>query len=103
MDGKMGEILGTFTVELDGRFSQIRTAETNLGNWVCDVLLAATGADLVIINSGTFRSDRIHAPGDFTLGDLVNIVPMQDPTIVISVTGKYIIFKQGFIIHFNSL
>jgi len=84
----MSEVLGTFTVELDGRFSQIRTGETNLGNWVCDVLLAATGADLVILNSGTFRSDRIHPPGDFTLGDLVNVVPMQDPTIVILVTGK---------------
>lgn len=88
MDGKMSEVLGTFNVELDGRFSQIRTAETNLGNWVCDVLLAATGADLVILNSGTFRSDRIHPSGDFTLGDLVNVVPMQDPTIVILVTGK---------------
>lgn len=84
----MSEVLGAFTVELDGRFSQIRTSETNLGNWVCDVLLAATGADLVILNSGTFRSDRIHPSGDFTLGDLVNVVPMQDPTIVILVTGN---------------
>ncbi|XP_050442414.1 mannosylglucosyl-3-phosphoglycerate phosphatase isoform X2 [Adelges cooleyi] len=91
MEGKMGEVLGTFHVELDGRFSQIRTSETNLGNWVCDVLLAATGADLVMLNSGTFRSDRIHPPGDFTLGDLVNIVPMQDPTIVIQVTGQQIL------------
>lgn len=91
IEGKMSEVLGTFTVELDGRFSQIRTAETNLGNWVCDVLLAATGADLVILNSGTFRSDRIHPPGDFTLGDLVNVVPMQDPTIVILVTGQQIL------------
>ncbi|XP_050523089.1 mannosylglucosyl-3-phosphoglycerate phosphatase isoform X2 [Daktulosphaira vitifoliae] len=91
MEGKMGEVLGTFTVELEGRFSKIRTEETNLGNWVCDVLLAATGADLVILNSGTFRSDRIHPSGDFTLGDLVNIVPMQDPTIVILVSGQQIL------------
>jgi len=91
MEGKMSEVLGTFAVELDSRFSQIRTGETNIGNWVCDVLLAATGADLVILNSGTFRSDRIHPPGNFTLGDLVTLVPMQDPTIVILVTGKLVV------------
>lgn len=43
----MKEVLGNFTVELDGRFSKIRTSETNLGDWVCDVVLSATGADVV--------------------------------------------------------
>lgn len=60
VDGKMNEILGTFTVPLEGRFKIIRTMETNLGNWICDVVLAATGADLVMINSGTFRSDQVN-------------------------------------------
>ncbi len=27
----MGEVLGEFRCELDGRFSSVRTAETNLG------------------------------------------------------------------------
>ena len=35
---KMEEVLGTFTVPLDGRFSSIRTSETNLGNFMCDVM-----------------------------------------------------------------
>lgn len=87
--GKMNEVLGTFSVPLEGRFSQIRTEETNLGNWICDVLLAATGADLVIINSGTFRSDQIHQPGEFTLGDLMRIVPYCEPTVELFVKGKF--------------
>ncbi|XP_055601484.1 snake venom 5'-nucleotidase isoform X1 [Uranotaenia lowii] len=88
IESKMDEVLGTFSVELDGRFSSIRTSETNLGNWICDVALAATGADAVMINSGTFRSDQIHQAGPFTMRDLVNIIPMQDPLIVLEVTGK---------------
>ncbi|XP_041771895.1 snake venom 5'-nucleotidase isoform X3 [Anopheles merus] len=88
IESKMDEVLGTFAVELDGRFSAIRTSETNLGNWICDVALAATGADCVIINSGTFRSDQIHPAGPFTMRDLINIIPMQDPLIVLEVTGK---------------
>lgn len=89
MEGKQQEVLGTFTVPLDGRFESVRRMESNLGNWVCDVVLAATGADLVILNSGTFRSDRVHPAGPFTLGDLVNVVPMRDPMVVLSVSGKW--------------
>ena len=88
IESRMGIVLGKFSVELDARFSKIRTSETNLGNWICDVALSATGADLVMINSGTFRSDQIHPPGPFTMKDLVSVIPMQDPLIVIEVSGE---------------
>ncbi|PSN51090.1 hypothetical protein C0J52_01534 [Blattella germanica] len=91
MEGKMDEVLGSFSVPLDGRFESVRTGETNLGNWVCDVILAATGADLVILNSGTLRSDTVHPAGNFTMRDLVTIIPMMDPLVVISVTGQDIL------------
>lgn len=88
IESKMGIVLGNFICELDARFSEIRTSETNVGNWICDIALAATGADVVMINSGTFRSDQIHEAGPFTMKDLVSIIPMQDPLIVIEVTGQ---------------
>jgi 5'-nucleotidase len=88
MEGKMDEVLGAFSVPLDGRFQSVRTGETNLGNWICDVILAATGADLVLLNSGTLRSDQIHPAGNFSMRDLVTIIPMMDPLVVISVTGR---------------
>lgn len=88
IEGKMGIVLGNFTCELDARFSMIRTSETNVGNWICDIALAATGADVVMINSGTFRSDQVHEAGPFTMKDLVSIIPMQDPLIVVEVTGR---------------
>lgn len=91
IDEHMKEVLGNFSVELDGRFSQIRTAETNLGDWVCDVVLSATGADIVILNSGTFRSDQVHPAGPFTMKDLVNVIPMHDPLIVLEVSGQTIV------------
>lgn len=33
--------LGYMNVELEGRFSYVRTQETNLGNFITDILLAA--------------------------------------------------------------
>lgn len=58
---------------------------------VCDVVLSATGADVVILNSGTFRSDQAHPPGPFTMRDLVNVIPMQDPLVVLEVSGRVIV------------
>jgi len=85
---KMNEVLATLGVPLDGRFSSIRTSETNLGNLICDIMIAATDSDLALLNSGTLRSDRIHETGAFTLRDLNNILPMLDPLVVIEVTGR---------------
>ena len=84
----MDEELGHFGVDLDGRFSNIRTGETNLGNFVCDVMLSCMNADVAILNSGTLRSDRIHKAGKFIMKDLMEILPMADNMCIILVTGK---------------
>lgn len=126
IEERMDEVLGNFSVELEGRFSKIRTMETNLGDWVCDVVLSATGADTVILNSGTFRSDqgtillplkahkmryinrplfpfilpKVHPAGIFRMRDLVNVIPMHDPLVVIegmAVFRNYILRKLYFL------
>ena len=50
--------------------------------------VAATNADLALINSGTFRSDMIHSAGPFFLKDLLKILPMIDPLVLLEVTGN---------------
>lgn len=90
IDEKMGKVLGQFNCELDGRFSSIRKFETNLGNFVTDIMLASTHADLAILNSGTLRSDRIHPKGNFTMRDLFNILGYIDPIAVLQATGHQI-------------
>ena len=51
--------------DLEGRFSYIRTQETNLGNLVTDIMRRVTRSDIALLNSGTFRSDAIHEAGRF--------------------------------------
>ncbi|XP_064466748.1 snake venom 5'-nucleotidase-like isoform X2 [Ornithodoros turicata] len=91
VQGKMEEVIAHFSVDLDGRFCSIRTSETNLGNFICDVMLSATHSDLAILNSGTLRSDRIHPRGPFKMRDLVTVLPMMDSLIVLSATGEQIL------------
>ncbi|XP_055892779.1 mannosylglucosyl-3-phosphoglycerate phosphatase-like [Biomphalaria glabrata] len=91
VDEKMDTYLGTMNVEMDGRFSSIRTQETNLGNFITDIILTATKADCAILNSGTFRSDRIHPKGEFKVRDLLTILPLVDSLVVIKVKGHQLI------------
>ena len=92
MQGEMTKELGIFEVELDGRFSSIRATETNLGNFVCDIMVASTEADFALINSGTFRSDTHHPAGPFTIKDLLLILPMIDPLVLVEVSGTFFVF-----------
>lgn len=61
------QVIGETATELDGRFSTVRLHESNLGNWVADIWRAAARADIVLLNSGTLRSDCIHPSGPLTM------------------------------------
>ena len=63
----MKEVIGELDCELEGRFSELRTRETNLGNLITDVMRRATRADVALINSGTMRSDSFHEAGEFKM------------------------------------
>lgn len=52
MTERLREVIGFSICDLDGRFEAVRTTETNLGNFVCDVIRVATEADVVIVNGG---------------------------------------------------
>ncbi|XP_043833537.1 mannosylglucosyl-3-phosphoglycerate phosphatase-like [Dromiciops gliroides] len=85
------EVLCPIDMELDGRAITVRRSESNLGNLVTNAMLEATRADVALLNSGTLRSDRIHPAGDFTLHDLLAILPIVDPVLVVRVTGAQLL------------
>ncbi|KAG9017477.1 hypothetical protein FRB90_001121 [Tulasnella sp. 427] len=74
-----------------------RTEESASGNWFADVLRhtydealcvkSGGGADGVLICGGTIRGDSVYGPGVITLGDIMEILPFEDPIVVIAVDG----------------
>jgi 2',3'-cyclic-nucleotide 2'-phosphodiesterase (5'-nucleotidase family) len=88
---KMEIEIGHTAVDLDGRFSSIRTKETNLGNFVEDLMRLSTEADFALLNSGTLRSDDIHLAGPLKMKDLVSILPMADTLVVLGIRGDQVI------------
>ena len=59
LGSKMDGFLVDNGTDLDGRFEVVRSQESNLGNFVCDVLRLASGADVVLLNSGVCKCVRL--------------------------------------------
>lgn len=85
IEKRLDEVLGIVDVELDARFSEIRTHETNAGNLVCDAALAAVQADAVLINAGILRADCLYAKGPFRQRDLERLLPFQTDLVVVGI------------------
>lgn len=79
----------TFT-PLDARFTTVRTRESNLGNFVCDLMRHFYSADCALMAGGTIRGDQVYVPGVLRLKDIMNCFPFEDPVIVIRVRGEAI-------------
>ncbi|KAG8775204.1 hypothetical protein FRC20_003365, partial [Serendipita sp. 405] len=85
---------------LDCRSNIVRMAESASGNWFADVIFhayddapcvkAQGGADAVFICGGTLRGDSTYGPGDFTVGNIMEILPFQDPIVVLQMDGHTI-------------
>ncbi|KAL3308995.1 hypothetical protein Ciccas_012463, partial [Cichlidogyrus casuarinus] len=87
MEKRSNKVIGRVEVELDGRFCAIRTRETNLGNFLCDVASTSVEADCVIINSGSMRIDEVIPAGEITVKILNRLLPILDSIVVLELTG----------------
>jgi 5'-nucleotidase len=61
--------------------------ETNLGNFIMDIVLSAVDADAAVINSSALRSNMVHPRGDFRNRDLMKILPFVNKVVVLEMTG----------------
>ena len=82
LNRKMNEVCAYFDVDLEGRFEHLRYEETNVANFVADFILTEyENVDVVLLNSGTLRSNAIMPAGDFTLRMMHDLLPMSDKLI----------------------
>lgn len=85
---KLEKPVGYTVIPLDGRFSTVRQRESNLGNFVCDLMRFYYGADCAMMAGGTIRGDQIYPPGVLRLKDLLNCFPFEDPVVLLRVPGR---------------
>ncbi|KAK1146196.1 hypothetical protein N8T08_003286 [Aspergillus melleus] len=88
LKSKLEKPIGYTARPLDGRFSTVRQRESNLGNFVCDLMRFFYSADCAIMAGGTIRGDQIYPPGILRLKDILNCFPFEDPVVLLRVPGR---------------
>jgi hypothetical protein len=91
LKSKLEKPIGYTASPLDGRFTTVRTRESNLGNFVCDLMRYYYGTDCSIMAAGTIRGDQVYPPGILRLKDILNCFPFEDPVVVLKVKGKCLV------------
>ena len=59
----MEKPIGWISAPLDARFTTVRLKESNMGNFVCDLMKLHYDADCCIMAAGTVRGDQVYPAG----------------------------------------
>jgi 5'-nucleotidase/UDP-sugar diphosphatase len=86
MDSKFKEVIGENTEFLYGERDRIRYEETNLGDWVTDIMREFTGAEAALINAGSLRASIDRGP--ITVESVFKTMPYANEVLVVDLTGK---------------
>lgn len=79
------KVVGQTAVLLDGERANVRTRETNLGNYIADVLRAYTKTDVAVFNGGNIRASI--PAGPVTLGHVLTTLPFDNRLVTFVLTG----------------
>lgn len=85
---KLDEPIATSTVVLNAKQEIVRAQESNMGDYIADLLIEETKADVALINGGGIRSDREYPPGAITNRQIYSMLPFANEVVVIEVKGN---------------
>ncbi len=86
LTAKLSVVIGKALVALNGERADIRTKETNLGNYVADWMRVSTGADIAFMGGGSIR---VSVPaGDVTVGNVYAVLPFDNFLEVLEIKGS---------------
>jgi len=86
VDAVLSESIGEAEVDLDGE--NVRKRETNLGNFIADIMRRVSGADVTIINGGGIRTSI--KKGEMRVKDVYSALPFDNYIVAIKLTGKQV-------------
>jgi 2',3'-cyclic-nucleotide 2'-phosphodiesterase (5'-nucleotidase family) len=80
------EVIGETLVRLDAGREIMRRAESNLGDFVTDLVRARLKTDVALLNGGGFRASL--APGPITVGNVLEVFPFGDTLFIVKIPGR---------------
>ena len=95
VDELIRQALAPYKIDLEDVVGETATAlnrgttlETTMDNFLLQVLLESTGAQMAFSNGWRYGAPIV--PGNITLNDLYNIIPMNPPVSTVELTGEEI-------------
>jgi 5'-nucleotidase/UDP-sugar diphosphatase len=86
MDRVLNARIGETAIDLDGE--NVRKRETNLGNFIADIMRQTAKADAALINGGTIRMNM--SRGEILVKDVYSVLPFDNYIVAIKLMGKQI-------------
>ena len=74
--------------DFEGRFTRVRTEETNMGNWCADLCRSELQTDFGLSNGGSLRANSVFNEGPLTYRFINAILPMTDKVVKVMLTGQ---------------
>jgi 5'-nucleotidase len=90
IDRELDTVVGRTTVPLEALTTQIRTQESNLGDFVADALRERLATDVAVINGGAIRGNRTVPPGPLTRRDVSGLLPFSDVVLKLELRGRQV-------------
>lgn len=90
------EVIGNDIVSYSSTQKDSPFGESELGNWMADVVKNKAKADVGIVNNGGIRLSPV-AAGDITVGTIFKLMPFDNTVTTVSMTGSQLkaLIEQG--------
>jgi len=88
LDRELAVIIGRTAVPLEGRRSAPRTRETNLANFVADLMRERMGTDVALMNGGGIRADGVIPPGPISKRAVHALLPFTNILMKLEMPGR---------------
>jgi len=87
---ELNKPMGCATVGFDSVAAHVRQVETNAGNFFCDAVKAVHKTDVVMINGGTIRGNKVFPTGKLTKQTLTELHPFGNKIVKVYAKGSEI-------------
>jgi 5'-nucleotidase len=89
---KLAMPCGYTDVDLECRFEFLRSRETNIANFCCDLVRTEfNDCDLVMLNTGCLRSNALVPKGPLTLRFCADLIPGSDHVVLYELPGLIVL------------
>jgi 5'-nucleotidase / UDP-sugar diphosphatase len=99
LDENLKVPIGRTIHAIDTRRNVVRSQESAMGNLIADALVAATSADVAIINGGGIRGDRVYEAGTLlTQRHIISELPFANSAVLVQLSGSDLLaaLENGF-------